>query len=365
MRILIAALVLIGIRVGTFPVCLGDDNTLRVGVMASMSGNWASLGDMTMKGLQLGAEEINASGGVLGRKIVFEVQDTDEAESAAKVVSAYRSLRALGLQLLIGPTGSPGGLALGPIAARDREALAISPSVGVKGFHLAGKNLFNTQGVYEQASRELARWAYQQGLQKVAVFSSQHPWEMEQGSAFADELGKAGGKVTIKVEPLPDHTDLHTLALKVISSKPDAVFFANYNQIAIASREIRALGFKGRLLAATIDASRLTGPEGGLEGAVFMRLYQTAADFEKKFQVRFGVAASYPADFAFDALLALARAIEASKSLDPSAIAPALAQVSFEGASGLVSFDREGCIVRTPSIWRVVGGAFEPLRKVP
>ena len=92
---------------------------LTVGVMVSLSGNWAAIGEMTRKGLLLAAEDLNSRGGILGRQVNFEFQDTDEAVSAAKVVSAYQFLRSRNIQILVGPTGSPGGIALAPIAARS------------------------------------------------------------------------------------------------------------------------------------------------------------------------------------------------------------------------------------------------------
>ena len=74
---------------------------LTVGVMVSLSGNWAAIGEMTRKGLLLAAEDLNSRGGILGRQVNFEFQDTDEAVSAAKVVSAYQFLRSRNIQILV------------------------------------------------------------------------------------------------------------------------------------------------------------------------------------------------------------------------------------------------------------------------
>lgn len=64
---------------------------ITIGVLASLSGEWASLGDMTRKGLTLAEEEINATEPlVLGGPIKLSFQDTDEAVSASKVISSYR-----------------------------------------------------------------------------------------------------------------------------------------------------------------------------------------------------------------------------------------------------------------------------------
>jgi ABC-type branched-subunit amino acid transport system substrate-binding protein len=59
---------------------------VTVGVMASLSGNWASIGDMTRKGLTLASEELNSKNGILGHQIQLTFQDTDEAVSARNLL---------------------------------------------------------------------------------------------------------------------------------------------------------------------------------------------------------------------------------------------------------------------------------------
>jgi branched-chain amino acid transport system substrate-binding protein len=160
-----------------------NDDHLVIGVMASLSGNWSSIGDMTRKGLILASEKINNSGGLLGKKVILNYQDTDEAVSPAKVISAYQFLRSQGITLFIGPTGSAGGIAIAPVASKDNVVI-ITPSVGVQEFHMAGDNLFNTQGVWELSSAKLASLAYRSGIKSIAIFSSQHPYEFRQSNAF-------------------------------------------------------------------------------------------------------------------------------------------------------------------------------------
>lgn len=326
---------------------------LTIGVMVSLSGNWAAIGEMTRKGLILAAEDLNSRGGILGRLVNFEFQDTDEAVSAAKVISAYRFLRSKNIEILIGPTGSPGGIALAPIASRDK-VLVITPSVGVRDFHSTGDNLFNAQGVWEASSAMLARYVRSQRIERIAIFSSQHPFEVRQADAFESAFREAGGEVVIRREPNPEITDLRSDALRIVQSGVPAAFYANYNQMGIAAKQLSQAGFKGLQFATQIDASRLVPADRALNGTIFTRLTDDPTDkFDSDFRKRFNEAPSYTADFAYDALLAIAHAAQRAGSLEIQPLKSAMSQVSFKGASGDFAFDLEGCVIRRPTVWKV------------
>jgi branched-chain amino acid transport system substrate-binding protein len=341
-----------------------DDSTspsITVGVMTSLSGNWASIGDMTRKGLTLASEELNAKGGVLGRNIELTFQDTDEAVSAAKVVSTYRFMRSRGVNIFVGPTGSPGGIALAPIVAHD-DVVMVTPSVGVRDFHIAGDNLFNTQGVWETSSGMLARYAYGLGIRQIAIFASQHPFEMRQADAFEVAFRQAGGKIASRQEPNPELTDLRTEVLRIVQSKAPAVFFANYNQMGLAAKQLKEAGFGGSQFATQVDPSRLVSAAGALNSTIFARLTDNPVDrFSALFRKRFNEEPSYTSDFAYDALVALADAIKTAGTSEPARVKLAMLEISFDGASGRIAFDKEGCVIRKPTAWRVVGDKFEYL----
>lgn len=335
--------------------------SVTVGVMASLSGNWASIGDMTRKGLTLASEELNSKDGILGHQIQLTFQDTDEAVSAAKVVSTYRFMRSQGVDIFIGPTGSPGGIALAPIAARD-DVVMITPSVGVRDFHIAGDNLFNIQGVWETSSGMLARYAYGLGIRQIGIFSSEHPFEVRQADAFEAAFREAGGKIITRQEPSPERTDLRSEVLRIVQSKAPAVFFANYNQIGLAAKQLKEAGFRGAQFATQIDSSRLVSAAGALNSTIFARLTDNPIDrFGTSFRKQFNEEPSYTADFAYDALMALANAIKTAGSFEPAKIKVAMLGVSFDGVSGHIAFDKQGCVIRKPTAWRVVGDKFEYL----
>jgi len=330
---------------------------LRIGVIASLSGNWAAFGDMTVKGLELARQELEKDGDI---RIIFEVEDSQEHSAGTGAVTAYRALRTKGLEFFVGPSGTPGGLGLAPIVVKD-PVIVISPSVAIEAFHLSGNNIFNSQGAFEVSSRLLANRAYADGSRKVAVFSSQQPYESAQADAFGKEFVRLGGEIVQREDPLPDQRDLRTEALRIVRSKPDAIFFSGYNQLALSSKEIKRLGFSGSRYTPLMDRSRFDGADGSLDGMIFARLGEMTPHFVETFTRQFGREPDYPADFAYDGLISLVRAVQQSQSMDVKEVNDALLGVEFKGALGFFEFDTKGCVIRTPTLWRIDGDTFKLL----
>lgn len=340
-------------------VCHAAPIDVRVGIITSLSGNWAAFGDMTVKGLTLAKDALESEGSL---KLNFDIQDSHEEASGFGAVSAYRALRAKGINLFIGPAGTPGGLALIPVPTNE-PVIVISPSVAVETFNKAGKNIFNSRGAYEVASRAIANRAFVDGARRMAIFASQQPYESTQGNAFGEEFTKLGGKIVIRVDPLPESTDLRTEALRIAQAKPDGVFFSVYNQLAVAAKEIKQLRYQGLRYALIVDRSRFEGARGSLDGLVFAKLGETNPAFIKTFYSKFGRDPDYPADFAYDGLMALGKSILEAKNADIGSILPKLLEVKFNGASGEFGFNSDGGAVRQPQAWKVRGEEFIRLFK--
>jgi ABC-type branched-subunit amino acid transport system substrate-binding protein len=128
----------------------------------------------------------------------------------------------------------------------------------------------------------------------------------------------------------------------------------------LSAKLIKQYGFKGKKFASQMDASRLVGSEDSLDETVFGQLTGAPeAEFAQAFEKKFGEQPGYTADFAFDALTSLAKAVAKSGSLQPNIIKRVLGSLSFDGASGTIAFDNYGCVIRKPTAWRVNKDKFE------
>lgn len=201
---------------------------VKIGVLVSLSGNWEEIGNNIRQGITLALEDYRAEGG--RHNIILDYQDTDEEKSGAKVVSGYHYLRSRGVEYFIGPTGVPGILALTPIA-KDDPILLLAPT-STNSFYLQSKKFFNAGGDNSITTKAIADKMFSDGNRRVAIFSSQQPWETDQARIFDEEFKRLGGEILSQVSPAADQVDLKIEALKILKSKPEAIFMANFNQIA-------------------------------------------------------------------------------------------------------------------------------------
>lgn len=309
-----------------------NEEPIKIGVLTTMTGNWAAVGQNVTRGITLATEELNESGGVLGRKIEFKVQDTDEELSGAKILTAYRFLKTKGYKIFIGPTGVPGSESLGPVAAKDQ--VVIITSAALTHFQRFGPNLFNIIGDSEVTSRAAARWSLNKGMKTASVLRSDQPWEHSQGAFFSDEFRKIGGTVLSQHESPADEKEFRIQSLRIKKEQADVVFLATFNQVSFAAKALRRLGVKSATAVALLDDAHLKASEGALEGATFFLFRGPSKAFQEKYKDRFGEPSGYASDYSYDAIRAISAAITKAGSDEPKAVQEALSSIEFPASIG-------------------------------
>lgn len=338
-----------------------DAAPFKLGVMLCLSGDCSEWGTNALKGVQLAQEEVNAAGGVLGRRVVLEVQDSKDV-TPAQAVSAFRTLaRDSEIHFIIGPSWTVAGLSLAPLIARRGDLVVISPSIGVNKFNEAGENIFSTWPRDEAATRALVHYALVQGWRDIALFGSQDPFCTVQSEVLQREAAARGGRIVIREDPLPSSRDLRAEALRIKNAKPHVVIVTHY-QMDVVARQLRGIGYQGPFLNLLMDRERLADAQGALEGAVFARYDEPADDFIAAFRKRNGADPGNSADTAYDAMKALAYAVNRAATLQTAPVIQMLHAVKdFPGASGTFSFDAKGAVEKKPVLWQVAGGGYQRL----
>jgi len=336
------------------------DEAIKIGVLTSLSDDWAAMGKATVNGLELAIEEIHNRGGIKGKRLQLVLEDTREAHSGTHTVTAYRNLRQRGVRWFIGPAGTGGALALAPIAAAD-QIVIISPTVGVRSFSDAGTNIFNTRGVDEYASAHIAQEAFKTGWRRAAVLASQQPWDAVQGEAFSREFQKLGGVISRKESPLSDATDLRAMLTRIVATKPDGIFLANYSRIGVTGKQLRQLGYAGPKCSTVLDSWAIESAGGSLDGTEFASFSGPTKSFISKFRERYKYEPSLGADAAYDAMIALAKALEDVGADTIPAVSKQLSGVQFDGAAGAFAFDSNRIAKRSLKRFVVRAGRSEEL----
>jgi len=334
-----------------------NSNTFYIGALLCLTGECAEWGTESLNGMRLAVSELNQQGGILERKIELQIEDSQDT-TPANTVTAYKKMRMnKDINYIVGPTWSPAGLAVAPLAKADPNIILTSPSLGIKDFDHAGSNLFNIWPHDESKARLLAKFAASKSWKRVAVFSSQQPWSRDQGDFFADEFTKLGFEISAKVEPLDSSRDLKAEALKIVDSKPDAIFFSNFSeQAAIALRELRRLGYNGPRMIVLLDETTRGLANGNLEGIYWTDNQAPEPKFKNRYESAFKQTPKISAEYGYDSVMLYAEAIRKVGSFKPEKVQPILSSIkNYKGASGDITFDKSGGVLKSPKLFQLSG----------
>jgi branched-chain amino acid transport system substrate-binding protein len=164
-------------------------------------------------------------------------------------------------------------------------------------------------------------------------------------------------------------------AITTLKSKNvDVIFFGGLDeQGAMLVKQMRSLGMQAQLFGAGALKSnaflQIAGPAGegtqDLEPGPALDKLPAAQDFGKRYKARFNQDVELYAPFAYDAALAMIKAIENANSLDRQKIADSLAKVTVAGITGKITFDQYGDLIKPPyTLFQVQQGQWKSIRTV-
>ena len=222
------------------PTLASADDTLKIGVMATLEGPFTILGQEGLRGVQVAVDEFGGS--VAGKKIEIIKQATDASPDSA--VRAARTLvEQKGVKLIIGPLSGDEGLAVKDYAKTKPDVTFVNGASASQDFTLRSPadNIFRFSTDGAQWNAGLGTYAYQvKGYKKVALVAEDYSFPYTQVFGFMAEFCKAGGKVVSKswvpignkdfssvIAAIPDGVD----AIYVALGGSDAVnFLSQYQQ---------------------------------------------------------------------------------------------------------------------------------------
>ena len=138
-----------------------QSDVIKIGHLTPRTGFLGPLGDFAVQGITLAAEEINAAGGVAGRKIDLVLEDSVNPQTAS--AKAERLVERDKVAMIIGEISSASGLAIGQVAKRTKTAFINTGcnSDALRGsdcnqymFHIEGANSMYVQAVAQYLLKE-------------------------------------------------------------------------------------------------------------------------------------------------------------------------------------------------------------------
>ncbi len=324
---------------------------IRIGVVNEITGAQAEAGQFTVNGIKLALEEINKTGGVLGRPLELRIEDN--ASTNPGTVLAFSKL------------ASEGGIAaiIGPI--RSTQIQAASPSIAKAGIptmiggtdasltHVNNRWVFRARPNDSYSSRVIAEFgANSLKLRKWAIVHSTDAFGSGGKNALVDAL-KALGIEPVLIQGYTNNSqDFTPIVLAVKKSGADllATYMTNSPDVGIFAKQLRQLGvtipWVGSPSIISVTALNLAGD--ALNGTYAIADFTTDANdatkaFTRKYRDKYGINPDTFASWAYDSMYVLAMAIRAAGSTDPEAVRKAiLAFKGYQGVEGNYQFDENG-----------------------
>lgn len=328
--------------------------SLKIGVAVCLSTECAADGQSALNGLLLAQDELKT---ILGLPIELVVEDTAEAVSGMKAVTAFKKLRTNPeIKYFVGPSWTPGGLSLAPLLAKETDIVITAPSLGARDFHESSEVAFNAYGVDDELSREVARYLLGIGVKTAGVFTTEQSWESNQARFFTEEFERLGGKVVVTELVSPELTDLGSVVLNIVRRKPEAVFTPTFVRLPHFAKELNRLRYPGHRLSVYWDAEVHKQSNGAMEGFRYFWHSTPEESFASRYRERFGTEPLLSAGICYDILFGYKRAIEESNTLDTKVVRAKLKDVDFAGVAGRYAYAGERAIKRKYKGFLVKGG---------
>jgi branched-chain amino acid transport system substrate-binding protein len=242
-------------------------NEIVIGIAGPMTGDLAAFGEQLRRGAEQAVADLNADGGVLGKKLRLVIGDDQCDPNLA--VSVASDLAQQGVVLVDGHFCSGSSIPASEVYEEEGTIVQITPSsTNPKLTEQGITTLFRTSGRDDMQGVFAGKWLAQTYVdQKVAVLDDRSPY----GSGLAREAEKAltanGLAPALRDTYAQREKDFSALIAKLKSAEIAAVYVGGYhNDVGLLVRQARAQGFSGDFAAAdalnTAEFWSISGPAG-------------------------------------------------------------------------------------------------------
>jgi branched-chain amino acid transport system substrate-binding protein len=315
-------------------VALAQTGPIRIGVVTPLSGTYAGIGQQVKWGLDLAAAQINAAGGVMGRKLELMYED-EEANPAVATQKAEKLFQVSKVDFLTGTVNSGSTLAVGQVAERNGKLIATTVSFADSiTADKCSPNVFRVNARAGMQSAALADWMAKE-KPNANVFYLGPDYEMGRSTvaAFKAAAEAKGAKTVGEVFAPLDNKDYSPFFGQLRSSKPTVIYtsvagndtvrlFTQMAEFGV-NRNVQVVGASGTVTSQNVAAIGKAA-DGFVTGVGYSPNIDSAEN--RKFVAEFEAAAktkpdlygadSYGVLFFYKAAVEKARSVETDKLRD-------------------------------------------------
>lgn len=342
-------------------------DSITIGTVTTNSGTAAAYGEAEVKGFELAVSEINAKGGINGKKVKLE--SMDDKGDATEASNAYNKLAGDNNVLAVaGPTISATTAAVAPLADQS-ELVTIAPAATSDSIE-TGNYLFRTCFKDSYQGEVAARFAAENlKVKKVAVlYGTGDPYSSGVGEAFAKAAEKLGLEVVDKESSSSaDDTEYSAQLQKIQASGAELLYAPYYYSVAgpYIIPQARSVGFEGYVMGPDgYDGLKLTGDKSQYNKTYYTTHYSAddntntkVQDFIKSYKSKNNAEPNTFAALGYDTIYMIKQAIEkAGENATREDVRNAVAGMTFDGVTGKFTMDKSGSPTKSVTVLEMKDG---------
>jgi branched-chain amino acid transport system substrate-binding protein len=347
-----------------------SQDTIKVGEFGSLTGDNASFGISQNNGVQMAVEEINAAGGVLGKKIELTVEDNQTKQGETTTI-ARKLISQDHVVALVGEVASSKTLEAAPIAQEAKIPLIATAATNPK-VTQTGDYVFRVCFTDDFQAVVIARFVLEKLEKKKIAFLTDVKQDYSVGltNIAKDYLTKNGATIVKEQSYSSGDKDFRAQLTDLKSANPDVIIITGYySEASLIAKQARQFGIKSTFVGGDgWDGSSLI-PVGGkaIEGAYFSNHFSVedsspaVKDFVAKYKAKYNNAV--PDAFAalgYDALKLLADAITRAGGTDSAKLRDAIGSTKdFPGVSGKITLGSDRNARKSAVIITIKDGAYK------
>ncbi len=347
----------------------GSGNEILVGEYGSLTGGIATFGISTRDGSQQAFDEINAAGGVLGKKIRMLVEDDQsKPEEVGTIVTKLINQRHV--LSMLGHVASSYSLAAAPICQANKIPM-ITPSSTNPRVTQIGDYIFRVCFMDNFQGAVMAKFAADTlKAKRIAILVDiRNDYSVGLQAVFREQFKNRGGTIVAEQSFSQGDSDFHAQLTQIKSTNPDAIYVpAYYTEVGTIAHQAKELGLMAPLLGGDGWDSPKLWEIGGeaLNGCYFSNHYSTddpspivqkfVQDYKKRYKNQLPDAL---AALAYDAAKILADAMTRAGSTDGAKVRDAIAATKdYQGVTGKITIGPDRNAVKPAMILKVENGKY-------
>jgi branched-chain amino acid transport system substrate-binding protein len=373
MKKTIAAFAAVLATLATASTTLRAQDEIPVGEFAALTGGSASFGQSSHKGTALAIDEINAAGGVLGKKLKLITED-DQSVAGQPATIVRKLIAQDKVVALLGEVRSSATIEAAPICQENKIPL-ISPAATNPKVTEVGSYISRICFIDPFQGTVMAKFAISKGWKRLAVLTDvKQDYSVGLAQFFKEGILKNGGEIVKEQSYSTGDKDFKAQLTSIKPAKPDAIFVPGYYaEVALIGKQARLLGIKVPLLGGDgwVGDSLLKVAGSSLDGSFFSCHFsaddksEAVQNFVKKYKAKYGAVPDDMAALGYDSAVILAEAIKTAGTTAGDKLSAAIAATkNHPGITGNITLDEHRNATKPAVILTIGGGGFQFVQSV-